>query len=71
VHDPARVQQDIFNRIYALQRQKEQVEATQQRKRFVDVLEVYHENIEEQEEDDYFDDYDDEFGVELGPDGYP
>ena len=71
VHDPARVQQDIFNRIYALRRQKEKAEAGQQRKRFVDVIEVYHDNVDELEEDDYFDDYDDDFGVELGPDGYP
>jgi hypothetical protein len=71
VHDPARVQQDIFNRIYALRRQKERAEASQQRKRFVDVIEVYHENVDELDEDDYFDDYDDDFEVELGPDGYP
>jgi len=71
VHDPARVQQDIFNRIYALRRQKEKVEDGQQRKRFVDVIEVYHDNVDELDEDDYFDDYDDDFGVELGPDGYP
>jgi hypothetical protein len=71
VHDPARVQQDIFNRIYALRRQKEKAEAGQQRKRFVDVIEVYHDNVDELDEDDYFDDYDDDFGVELGPDGYP
>ena len=71
VHDPARVQQDIFNRIYALRRQKEKAEASQQRKSFVDVIEVYHDNVDELDEDDYFDDYDDDFGVELGPDGYP
>jgi uncharacterized membrane protein YdbT with pleckstrin-like domain len=74
VHDPARVQQDIFNRMYSLRRQKEKVEAAQQRQRFVDVIEVYHQNIEDQDEDDYFDDYDDyedDFGVELGSDGYP
>ena len=71
VHDPARVQQDIFNRIYALRRQKEKAEAGQQRKRFVDVIEVYHDNVDDLDEDDYFDDYDDDFGVELGPDGYP
>ncbi len=70
VHDPARVQQDIFNRIYTLRRQKEKAEAGQQRKRFVDVIEVYHENVDELDEDDYFDEYDDDFGVELGPDGY-
>jgi hypothetical protein len=70
VHDPARIQQDIFNRIYALRRQKEKAEASQQRKRFVDVIEVYHENVDQLDEDDYFDEYDDDFGVELGPDGY-
>jgi hypothetical protein len=37
----------------------------------VDVIEVYHENADEVDEDDYFDDYDDDFEVELGPDGYP
>lgn len=70
VHDPARVQQDIFNRIYALRREKEKVEAAKQRKRFVDVIEVYHQKTEDDEEDEYFDDYDEDFGVELGPDGY-
>jgi len=70
VHEPARVQQDIFNRIYALQREKEQTEATKQRQRVVDVLEVYHQNTDDLDEEDYFDEYDDDFGVELGPDGY-
>jgi hypothetical protein len=70
VHEPARIQQDIFNRIYALRREKEQIDAANQRKRFVDVLEVYHQNTEDLEDDDYFDEYDDDFGVELGPDGY-
>ena len=71
VHEPARIQQDIFNRIYALRREKEKIDAAKQRQRFVDVIEVYHQNAEDEEEDDYFDDYDDDFGVELGPDGYP
>jgi hypothetical protein len=74
VHDPARVQQDIFNRMFSLKRQKDRLEAAQQRQRFVDVIEVYHQNVEDQEEEDYydeFDDYDDDFGVELGSDGYP
>jgi hypothetical protein len=70
VHEPARVQQDIFNRIYALRREKEQIEVAKQRQRFVDVIEVYHQNTEELEEEDYFDEYEDDFGVELGPDGY-
>ena len=77
VHEPARIQQDIFNRIYALRRKKEKVEAGKQRQRFVDVLEVYHQNADENEDDDYpdefdeYDDFDDDFEVELGPDGYP
>jgi hypothetical protein len=71
VHDPARIQQDIFNRIYSLRRHKEKDDALKQRQRFVDVIEVYHENADEVDEDDYFDDYDDDFEVELGPDGYP
>jgi hypothetical protein len=70
VHEPARVQQDIFNQIYALRREKEQIDAAKQRQRLVDVIEVYHENIEDVDEEDYFDEYDDDFGVELGPDGY-
>jgi hypothetical protein len=71
VHDPAQVQQDIFKRLNALRREQDRVDATKQRQRFVDVLEIYHRNAEEQEEDDYYDDFDDDFEVELGPDGYP
>jgi hypothetical protein len=71
VHEPARIQQDIFNRIYALRRRKEKSDALKQRQRFVDVIEVYHQNTEEIEDEDYFDEYDDDFEVELGPDGYP
>ncbi len=71
VHDPAQVQQDIFKRLNALRREKEKADATKQRQRFVDVIEVYHRSAEEQEEDDYYDDFDDDFEVELGPDGYP
>jgi hypothetical protein len=77
VHEPARIQQDIFNRIYTLRRKKEKVEAGKQRQRFVDVLEVYHQNADEIDDDDYsddfdeYDDYDEDFEVELGPDGYP
>jgi hypothetical protein len=70
VHEPARIQQDIFNRIYALRRGREQENELRSRQRFVDVIEVYHQNAEEVEEDDYYDDYDDDFEVELGPDGY-
>lgn len=71
VHEPGRIQQDIFNRISSLRRHEEKVDALKQRQRFVDVIGVYHENAEEMEEDDFFEDYDDDFEVELGPDGYP
>lgn len=71
VHDPARVQQDIFTRLNALRREQERIDATKQRQRFVDVIEIYHRSAEEHEEDDYYDDFDDDFEVELGPDGYP
>ena len=71
VHNPAQVQQDIFKRLNALRREQDRVDATKQRQRFVDVLEIYHRSAEEQEEDDYYDDFDDDFEVELGPDGYP
>jgi hypothetical protein len=71
VHEPGRIQQDIFYRISSLRRHEEKVDALKQRQRFVDVIGVYHENAEEMDEDDFFEDYDDDFEVELGPDGYP
>jgi uncharacterized membrane protein YdbT with pleckstrin-like domain len=71
VHDPARVQQDIFDRMYALRHQKEQDEAAKERHRLVDVIEIYHNNAEQFRQDDLLDDYDQDFGVELGSDGYP
>jgi hypothetical protein len=62
VHDPARVQQDIFDRMYALRRNKEQAEVDRQRERLVDVIEIYHRNqaetdLEEDLDDYEFDDY--------------
>jgi hypothetical protein len=71
VHEPARVQQDIFNRLYAQRRQKEQAEAAKDRRHLVDVIEIYHQNAGEYDQDDLFGDYDQDFGVELGSDGYP
>jgi hypothetical protein len=71
VHEPARVQQDIFTRIHAQRRQKEMAEAAKDRQHLVDVIEIYHHNVEEFREDDIFEDYDQDFGVELGSDGYP
>lgn len=53
VHEPARVQQDIFTRIHALRRQKEAVEAAQQREHLVDVIEIYHRDAEEFRQEAY------------------
>ena len=47
VHDPAGVQQDIFNRMYELRRQKELAEAERERERIVNALSMYHRNVEE------------------------
>lgn len=47
VHDPARVQQDIFNRLYSLRQQNELTEADQQRQRLVDAIEIYHKQTSE------------------------
>jgi hypothetical protein len=66
VHDPARVQQDIFTRIHALKRQKEIAEAARNRKNLIGVLGLYHEAAEEIREEEYFDDeYDEEYNEEM------
>jgi hypothetical protein len=57
VHDPARVQQDIFDRMYALQRKKEIEETNRQRNRLVDVIELYHLSQSGQEPEEEFEDY--------------
>jgi hypothetical protein len=46
VHEPASVQQDIFNRMYALRRGREQAKVTQERDRVVQMLERYHRELE-------------------------
>ncbi|HEX6304402.1 MAG TPA: cyclic nucleotide-binding domain-containing protein [Anaerolineales bacterium] len=48
VHDPARVQQDIFNRMYALRRKKQEAEAAQERERIAEAITMYHRNIQDQ-----------------------
>jgi uncharacterized membrane protein YdbT with pleckstrin-like domain len=42
VHDPASIQQDIFNRMYDLRRRKETAEVANERDRVVQMLEAYH-----------------------------
>ena len=55
VHNPARVQQDIFNRMHALRRQKELAQAARDRERFVDVVTIYHRNAEDfRQEGEYY-----------------
>lgn len=47
VHNPARVQQDIFNRMYALRRMKQEAEAAQERERIAEAITMYHRNIQD------------------------
>lgn len=66
VHEPARVQQDIFTRIHALRRQKELAEAARDRKNLIGVLGLYHEAAEEIREEEYYEDeYDEEYNEEM------
>ncbi len=46
VHDPARVQQDIFNRMYSLRSKKEEAEASRERERIAEAINMYHRNIQ-------------------------
>ncbi len=50
VHEPARVQQDVFNRMYALQRNKEEAEAAVERERIAEALTMYHRNIQDSQQ---------------------
>lgn len=52
VYDPARAQQDVFNRMYALRRKKEKAEAERERARIAAALSMYHQNISDQENDE-------------------
>ena len=61
VHDPASVQQDVFNRMYALRRQRELAEVAQERDRVVQMLESYHREQEYRRENEASDQADREF----------
>lgn len=52
VYDPARAQQDVFNRMYALRRKKEKAEAERERARIAAALSMYHQNISDRENDE-------------------
>ncbi len=45
VYEPARVQQDIFDRMYLLRKKREQKEIERERDRMLTVLDSYHRNI--------------------------
>lgn len=46
VHEPARIQQDVFNRMYVMRQQKERAEVARERDRIVALLATYHRNVE-------------------------
>jgi CRP-like cAMP-binding protein len=50
VHEPARVQQDVFNRMYALRRSREEAEAAVERERIAEALTMYHRNIQDSQQ---------------------
>ena len=50
VHEPARVQQDVFNHMYALRRNKEEAEAAVERERIAEALTMYHRNIQDSQQ---------------------
>lgn len=45
VYEPARVQQDIFNRMHALRTQQQKAEAAREREQVLTILTIYHENV--------------------------
>lgn len=64
IYNPARAQQDIFNRMYQLRQQKEMAEQKQERERIADAITMYHQNVEEYREIESSWESDQEFGVE-------
>ena len=54
VYEPARVQQDIFNRMHMLRTQQQKAEVIRERERVLTILSIYHENVQgtQQEEAD-------------------
>jgi len=51
VYEPARVQQDIFNRMYSLRKKRKQAEDDHQRDRIIAVLDSYHRNLRDLSDD--------------------
>ena len=50
VHEPARVQQDVFNHMFALRRNKEEAEAAVERERIAEALTMYHRNTQDSQQ---------------------
>ena len=46
VHEPARIQQDIFERMYTLRQEKEKAEVARERDRILALMAAYHKNVE-------------------------
>jgi hypothetical protein len=46
VHEPARIQQDIFARMYILRQEKERAEVARERDRILSLMAAYHRNVE-------------------------
>ncbi len=64
IYNPARAQQDIFNRMYQLRQQKQMAEQEQERERLADALTMYHRNVEEYRKIEGSWESDQEFSVE-------
>jgi len=45
VYEPARIQQDIFNRMHLLRIQQQKAEASRERDRVLSILTIYHDNV--------------------------
>jgi uncharacterized membrane protein YdbT with pleckstrin-like domain len=45
VYEPARIQQDIFNRMHLLRTQQQKAEAAREREQVLSILTIYHDNV--------------------------
>lgn len=69
VQDPARVQQEVFNRMYDLRRQKELAATAKERERMASILAMYHQNVEGFREEERLRDSDHNYGFDRGMNG--
>jgi len=52
VYEPARVQQDIFNRMHLLRNQQQKAEVVRERERVISILSIYHDNVQGKQQED-------------------